>query len=66
MCSSVSGSNESNGLSAGIVIRHERFGKGTILAVEGKGDNANALVEFENVGRKKLLLKFAKFKVLES
>ncbi|RRD76640.1 ATP-dependent DNA helicase [Alloprevotella sp. OH1205_COT-284] len=66
VCSSVSGSNESNGLSAGIVIRHERFGKGTILAVEGKGDNANALVEFENVGRKKLLLKFAKFKVLES
>lgn len=40
-------------------VVHEAFGKGKILAINGKGDNARALVEFERVGRKNLMLKFA-------
>ena len=49
-------------LSEGSHIEHDRFGKGTILAIEGSGENAKAEVEFQAVGRKKLLLKFARFK----
>lgn len=40
-------------------VVHEAFGKGKILAIDGKGDNARATVEFESVGRKNLMLKFA-------
>ncbi|MGL4292070.1 MAG: ATP-dependent helicase [Bacteroidales bacterium] len=49
----------------GNVIRHDRFGIGTIIRLEGSGDNAKATVEFENVGTKQLLLKFAKFDILQ-
>jgi len=52
-------------LSEGSHIEHDRFGKETILAIEGSGENAKAEVEFQAVGRKKLLLKFARFKVLD-
>ncbi|MDO5075040.1 MAG: UvrD-helicase domain-containing protein [Bacteroidales bacterium] len=51
-------------LEVGSVIRHERFGRGVILELEGSGDNAKAVVNFEQVGTKKLLLKFAKFTLL--
>ena len=42
-----------------------RFGIGKVLAVEGRGENAKATVEFRNVGTKQLLLKFAKYTILE-
>lgn len=45
-------------------IRHERFGLGTVEAIEGVGDNCKISVAFDNVGRKQLLLKFAKFTIL--
>lgn len=51
-------------LSAGQTIEHERFGTGTVLSVEGAGDDARATIEFKNAGVKKLLLRFARFKVL--
>lgn len=51
-------------LKAGSKIEHERFGTGTIIAIEGAGENAKAEVEFQAVGRKKLLLKFARFTIL--
>lgn len=54
-----------NALSAGSNIEHERFGKGTIVSIEGSGENAKAEVDFQAVGRKKLLLKFALFKILD-
>lgn len=49
------------GVSVGERIRHERFGSGTIVGIEGSGENTKATVEFENVGKKQLLLKYAKF-----
>ena len=54
-----------NALSVGSNIEHERFGKGTIVSIEGSGENAKAAVDFQAVGRKKLLLKFALFKILD-
>lgn len=53
-----------NGLKEGVIIEHQRFGVGKVLALEGVGENAKATVEFRNAGTKQLLLKFAKFKVL--
>ena len=51
-------------LSAGQYILHNRFGRGQVLRVEGTGDSTKATVQFENVGTKQLLLKFAKFEVI--
>ena len=51
-------------LRPGTRIRHERFGVGTIEAIEGLGDNCKVSVAFDNVGRKQLLLKFAKFTII--
>ncbi len=51
-------------LRQGTRIRHERFGLGTIEAIEGVGDNCKISVAFDNVGRKQLLLKFAKFTII--
>lgn len=52
-------------LHVGNLIRHERFGIGEITALEGAADNAKATVEFESFGKKQLLLKFAKFQIVE-
>lgn len=51
-------------LRVGARIRHERFGLGTVEAIEGVGDNCKISVAFDNVGRKQLLMKFAKFTIL--
>lgn len=61
--SSVS-SSSAFGLCEGDKIEHQRFGVGTVLKIEGKGENAKATVDFVNSGTKQLLLKFAKFSKL--
>ena len=53
----------SSSLKEGDCIEHQRFGIGRVLKVEGTGENEKATVEFQNVGTKQLLLKFAKFKI---
>ncbi len=57
-------SSNIGGLKAGAVVEHERFGVGTVVALDGSGDNAKAVVNFTNAGTKTLLLRFAKIKVL--
>ncbi len=57
-------SSAPNSLSVGTRILHNRFGRGEILRIEGTGDSTKATVQFENVGTKQLLLKFAKFEIL--
>ena len=52
-------------LSVGKHIIHNRFGRGEVLRIEGTGDSTKATVQFENVGTKQLLLKFAKFEVID-
>ncbi len=48
----------------GVKIEHQRFGVGTVLKLEGSGENAKATVQFVNSGTKQLLLKFAKFTII--
>jgi DNA helicase-2/ATP-dependent DNA helicase PcrA len=52
-------------LHEGATIEHQRFGIGTVLKLEGTGENQKATVEFRNAGTKQLLLKFAKFTILK-
>lgn len=54
-----------SGLKEGNIIEHHRFGRGTVIKVEGRGENAKATVEFDATGRKQLLLKFARFDIVE-
>jgi DNA helicase-2/ATP-dependent DNA helicase PcrA len=49
----------------GQAILHERFGRGVILKVEGTGENTKATVRFDNAGEKQLLMKFARFQIIE-
>lgn len=51
-------------LHEGARIEHQRFGVGTVVRIEGTGENTKATVEFRNAGTKQLLLKFAKFKII--
>ncbi len=46
-------------------VKHQRFGKGKIIALEGAGKSAKATVMFAGAGKKQLLLKFARLKILE-
>ncbi len=57
-------SAEATALNVGNVIEHQRFGKGTVVNIEGVGENRKATVEFDQTGTKQLLLKFAHFKVI--
>ena len=52
------------GLQEGNVIEHQRFGIGTVIKVEGTGENTKATVAFKNTGTKQLLLKFAKYTII--
>ena len=51
-------------LREGCTIEHQRFGVGTVVRIEGMGENTKLTVDFRNVGTKQLLLKFAKFKII--
>ena len=50
--------------SVGDRVEHERFGCGTVLSLEGTGNSAKAVVDFQGVGCKTLLLSFARLKKL--
>ena len=45
-------------------VEHERFGRGTVETLEGEPDNFKATIHFENSGAKRLLLKYAKIKII--
>ncbi len=62
--SNVQNASIHNALQVGMTIEHERFGIGKVLQMEGSGEDARAIVEFENSGTKKLLLKFARYSIL--
>ena len=51
-------------LAEGNIIEHQRFGVGTVIKVEGTGENTKATVDFRNVGTKQLLLKFARYTII--
>lgn len=54
-----------SGLCVGVNVRHDRFGDGQVVAIEGKDGNAKATVSFTHFGQKQLLLKFARLTILK-
>ncbi|SDS00697.1 DNA helicase-2 / ATP-dependent DNA helicase PcrA [Polaribacter sp. KT25b] len=48
----------------GNIVEHNRFGTGEVLSLEGNGPNKKAEIKFGTVGKKKLLLQFAKLRVI--
>ena len=63
---SASASGGASHLNVGDRVEHERFGQGTVMSLEGSGNSAKAVVNFQGVGCKTLLLSFAKLKKLMS
>ena len=53
-----------SGITVGSFVEHNRFGKGEVLSLEGAGPNKKAEIKFGTVGKKKLLLQFAKLKII--
>jgi DNA helicase-2/ATP-dependent DNA helicase PcrA len=51
-------------LRIGVKVEHESFGRGRVVAITGRGEQARAIVEFESVGRKQLMLKFAHLRLV--
>ena len=51
-------------LAEGMEVEHNRFGYGTVAQIEGEGDNRKGVVNFRNLGEKRILLKYAKMKIL--
>ena len=60
-----SAGSSSCSLQEGMKIEHQRFGRGTVLKIEGTGENTKATVEFVHSGTKQLLLKYAKFTLVD-
>ena len=52
-------SSAADGLSLGGRVRHQKFGSGTVVTIEGAGEHARVLVNFEEVGSKWLVAAFA-------
>jgi DNA helicase II / ATP-dependent DNA helicase PcrA len=55
---------KSNTLSKGKLVRHPQFGKGVVRFVEGVGEDQKVTILFEELGEKKLVVKFAKLEIL--
>ena len=50
----------------GMRVDHLRFGKGVVSNIEGEDPNRKATIQFDKVGEKQLLLKFAKLRILRN
>ncbi|MCD8166072.1 MAG: UvrD-helicase domain-containing protein [Bacteroides sp.] len=59
------GAKNNSSLQPGQQIEHERFGIGEVVRIEGAGENTKATVRFRNAGEKQLLLRFARFTIIE-
>mgnify|MGYP006293432149 CR=1 FL=1 len=53
-------------IKVGMRVLHQLFGEGQVVNIEEAGANKLALVRFEHEGDKKLMLKYAKLKILET
>lgn len=58
-------SEENSDLAVGNSVEHTRFGKGKVIHVEGSGNDRKAEIRFDNGEVKKLLLRFAKLKIID-
>lgn len=57
-------SNQMSSLEKGARVSHERFGEGKVMDIQGNDPNKMAIVYFDQIGEKKLLLRFAKINIL--
>jgi DNA helicase II / ATP-dependent DNA helicase PcrA len=55
--------DDTSNLQVGQQVEHQRFGNGTVLSIEGSGDSRKANLDFGNIGKKMIVLKFAKLKI---
>jgi len=56
--------DDTSDIQVGMEVEHQRFGVGKVLLLEGNGADRKALIFFQGVGQKQLLLKFARLKIL--
>jgi DNA helicase-2/ATP-dependent DNA helicase PcrA len=56
--------NSNSSVKEGFTVYHDRFGRGIVKKIEGSGENSKATIDFENLGSKQLLLRFAKLRML--
>ena len=54
-----------NAIEVGMTVKHEKFGYGKVLRIEGDGDSRKAIIFFEVMGEKQLMLKFAKLTIVK-
>lgn len=56
--------SDTSGLEAGMRVEHQKFGFGTVTKVEGSAHNPIANINFDNNGEKKIMLNYAKLRIL--
>jgi len=56
--------DDPNGLQNGMDVIHEKFGDGKVVSIEGAGANKIASIHFNGYGIKKIMLKFARLKIV--
>ncbi len=55
---------EINAIQPGMWVMHSKFGRGKVQTVEGEGDSRKAVIFFNELGQKQLMLKFAKLEII--
>lgn len=57
--------SDTSGLQAGQKVEHQRFGFGEVIKVEGSAHNPVASIRFEQNGEKKIMLNYARLRIVE-
>jgi DNA helicase-2/ATP-dependent DNA helicase PcrA len=57
--------SDTSGLQVGQKVEHQKFGFGEVIAMEGSAHNPIATVKFQYNGEKKIMLNFAKLRIVE-
>jgi DNA helicase-2/ATP-dependent DNA helicase PcrA len=57
--------SDTSALEAGQKVEHQKFGFGEVLKVEGSAHNPIATIRFEHNGEKKIMLNYAKLRIVE-
>ena len=57
--------SDTSNLQAGQKVEHQKFGFGEVLKMEGAAHNPIATVKFEHNGEKKIMLNYAKLRIVE-
>jgi len=57
--------SDTSNLQAGQKVEHQKFGFGTVSSVEGSAHNPVATIQFQHNGEKKIMLNYAKLRIIE-